>query len=184
MSNTPYSKLKELILHENPYWSYKQDSYLLADGVTQSEYFYVHSRGSTIIIPLLNDETLIMIKQYRYLDQRMSIEFPGGGMSKDIDPLENAYKELQEETGMKAGMMLPIGTFNPCNGITNELCTVYIAKDLTFTEQNTEETEDIEIIQVNISQCASLIRKGEIWDGMTLASWTLFQTVHSKESAL
>jgi ADP-ribose pyrophosphatase len=104
-------------------------------------------------------------------------------MTKDVTPLENAIKELREETGIIAGKMIPIGTFNPCNGITNEICSVYIAKDLSFTEQHTEETEDIEIIHVNMDECISMIQLGEIWDGMTLASWTLFQTVQSKDIA-
>ncbi len=179
----PYSKLTEKILHQNPYWVYKQESYVLADGHTKSDYYYVNSLGSTIIIPLLNDDTMIMIKQFRYLNQRPSIEFPGGGMKKDTMPLENALIELREETGIIARKMIPIGMFNPCNGITNEMCSVYIAKELTFTEQHTDETEEIEIIQVNMDQCVSMIQKGEIWDGMTLASWTLFQTVQSKDIA-
>jgi len=179
----PYSKLTEKILHQNPYWMYTQESYVLADGYSQSEYYYVNSHGSTIIIPLVNDETMIMVKQFRYLNQRQSIEFPGGGMTKDVTPLENAHKELREETGIIAGKMIPLGTFNPCNGITNEICSVYIAKDLSFTEQHTEETEDIEIIHVSMDECISMIQHGEIWDGMTLASWTLFQTVQLKDIA-
>jgi ADP-ribose pyrophosphatase len=179
----PYSTLTEKILHQNPYWIYKQESYVLADGCSQSEYYYVNSHGSTIIIPLVNDETMIMVKQFRYLNQRPSIEFPGGGMTKDVTPLENALKELREETGIIAGKMIPLGTFNPCNGITNEICSVYIAKDLSYAEQHTEETEDIEIIHVNMDECLYMIQHGEIWDGMTLASWTLFQTVQTKDIA-
>jgi ADP-ribose pyrophosphatase len=175
----PYSTLNQKILHKNPYWNYVQEIYVLADGHSNSEYYYVQSQGSTIIIPLLNDETMIMVKQYRYLNQRMSIEFPGGGISEGMDPLENALKELREETGIIAGTMFPIGIFNPCNGITNEQCTVYIAKELQFSDQDTEETEEIAIIHVNREECASMIQHGEIWDGMTLASWTLFQTLQS-----
>jgi hypothetical protein len=58
---------------------------------------------------------------------------------------------------------------------------VYIAKQLTFIGHNADETEDIEIVNVSIDECYTLIRTGEIWDGMTLASWTLFQTEQSKD---
>ena len=179
----PFSTLNEQILHENPYWTYRQDEYLLADGISQSEYYYVNSRGSTIIIPLLRDDVMIMVRQYRYLNQRFSIEFPGGGISAGYSEMDNALKELQEETGFVAGTISSIGVFNPCNGITDEICSVYIAKELTQAEQEMDETEEIEILHVNMSDFASLIRTGEIWDGMTLASWTLFQTVQSKDSA-
>ena len=179
----PFSTLNEQVLHENPYWTYQQESYLLADGISESDYYYVNSRGSTIIIPLLTDDVMIMIRQYRYLNQRFSIEFPGGGIMNGYSMMDNAHKELREETGCIARTISPIGEFNPCNGITNEICTVYIAKDLTQAEQDMDETEEIEILHVNMSEMTSLIRSGEIWDGMTLASWTLFQTVQSKDSA-
>ena len=179
----PFSTINKQVLHENPYWTYQQDTYALADGISESEYYHVNSRGSTIIIPLLTNDVMIMVRQYRYLNQRFSIEFPGGGIIAGYSAMDNAFKELQEETGLIAYTITSIGMFNPCNGITNEMCSVYIATDLKQTEQKTDETEEIEILQVNISDIASLIRTGEIWDGMTLAAWTLFQTVQSKDSA-
>lgn len=179
----PFSTMNEQVLHENPYWTYQQDTYLLADGISQSEYYHVNSRGSTIIIPMLTNAEMIMVRQYRYLNQRFSIEFPGGGIDVGYSSQENALKELQEETGYIAGSITPIGIFNPCNGITNEICSVYIATDLKLAEQKMDITEEIEILQLHKSDISSLIQTGEIWDGMTLASWTLFQTIQSKESA-
>ncbi|MFM7544392.1 MAG: NUDIX domain-containing protein [Ignavibacteria bacterium] len=177
----PYSTITQELLHDNGYWRYKHDRYTLPDGKKESDYFYADSHGSTIIIPILDDNRLIMVKQFRYLNQKTSMEFPGGGLPAGLNPDENAHKELLEETGMKAAQLINIGSFNPCNGITNELCSVYIAKQLTFIGHNADETEDIEIVNVSMDECNSLIQTGEIWDGMTLASWTLFQTVQSKD---
>jgi len=177
----PYSTITQELLHDNGYWSYKHDRYTLPDGTKESDYFYADSHGSTIIIPILDDNRLIMVKQFRYLNQKTSMEFPGGGLPAGLNPEENAHKELLEETGMKAAQLINIGSFNPCNGITNELCSVYIAKQLTFIGHNADETEDIEIVNVSMDECNSLIQTGEIWDGMTLASWTFFQTVQSKD---
>lgn len=177
----PYTTIAQELLHDNRYWQYKHDRYILPDGKKESDYFYADSHGSTIIIPILGDNRLIMVKQYRYLNQKSSLEFPGGGLASGLKPEENAHKELLEETGMIAEQLINIGSFNPCNGITNELCSVYIAKQLTFIGHNADETEDIEIVNVSIDECYTLIRTGEIWDGMTLASWTLFQTEQSKD---
>ena len=176
-----YTMLEESILHENPYWTYVKDEYVLSDGKSISSYFHVRSHGSTLVIPMVDDHTMIMVKQFRYLNQRMSLEFPGGGIAFGLSPLENAHKELTEETGFIAKDMQCIGTFNPCNGMTNELCSVYIAKGLVLSSQDMDPTEDIELINISIQECQQLINNGEVWDGMTLACWTLFQTVHSKD---
>ena len=177
----PYSTITQELLHDNGYLRYKHDRYTLPDGKKESDYFYADSHGSTIIIPILDDNSLIMVKQFRYLNQKKSMEFPGGGLQAGLNPEENAHKELLEETEMKAAQLINIGSFNPCNGITNELCSVYIAKQLTFIGHNADETDDIEIVNVSMDECNSLIQTGEIWDGMTLASWTFFQTVQSKD---
>ncbi|MBK9249900.1 MAG: NUDIX hydrolase [Ignavibacteria bacterium] len=67
---------------------------------TVGEYHYVHSRGATLIIPQLPDGTFILVRQFRYLLQRESLEFPCGGINPQwAEPLENAHKELLEETG-------------------------------------------------------------------------------------
>jgi hypothetical protein len=58
---------------------------------------------------------------------------------------------------------------------------VYIAKDLRFVGQNTDATEEIEIMEVTLDECRSMIQAGTIWDGMTLASWTLYQIAQSKD---
>lgn len=177
----PYSTIDQVLIDDNGYWRYKRDEYVLSDGLNHAEYFYADSHGSTIIIPMTSAESVLMVKQFRYLNKKLSIEFPGGGLQFGMTPEENAKKELLEETGMKADTFLHIGSFNPCNGITNELCSVYIAKDLRFVGQNTDATEEIEIMEVTLDECRSMIQAGTIWDGMTLASWTLYQIAQSKD---
>ncbi|MFM8840677.1 MAG: NUDIX domain-containing protein [bacterium] len=176
-----YSTLQKELLHDNGYWLYMHDQYVLSDGRSTGDYFYADSHGSTIIIPILPDGRLIMVEQFRYLNQRLSIEFPGGGIPKGYTPEENALKELREETGMDADTLVHVGAFNPCNGITNEWCSVYIAKNLRLVGQNTDATEAIRIIHVSVDECQEMIRCGEIWDGMTITSWMLFQSKQSKD---
>lgn len=171
--------LKELknidskVLISNPYWDYCIDKYRLPDD-TISEYHYVDSRGSTFIIPLFDRNHFIMTKQYRYLNKRFSIEFPGGGTKKNLNPIENAICELREETGFSAKEMVKLGEFNPFNGVTNEICTVFLAKNLELVGAQPDQSEQFEIISMSIEQIQNKIIVGEIWDGMTLAAWTLF----------
>jgi ADP-ribose pyrophosphatase len=128
-----------------------------------------------MIIPRVNDGKIVFVNQFRYLNQKESSEFPGGGIIPNISIIENASKELLEETGIIADNIIKIGEFNPCNGITNEICNVMLASGLTFTGSLPEESEEIEIISLTNSEIMRLITVGGIWDGMTLAAWSIYR---------
>ncbi|MBS1538254.1 MAG: NUDIX hydrolase [Bacteroidetes bacterium] len=159
---------------ENPYWEYRRDQYNLPSD-TIAEYYYVHTPGSTIVIPRCDDGTFLLVKQYRYLLRDESIEFPCGGLKKELPPEENARLELREEAGCMANTIQLIGKFAPCKGLTDEICYVYFAEGLTFVVPEPEDSEEFEILSLTSNQINNLIQKGELWDGMTLAAWTLYQ---------
>jgi len=163
------SKLK----YSNPYWDYKLDQYVLPDG-TASEYHYIDSRGSTIVIPKLTDNRFIFIRQYRYLNQRISLEFPGGGVKKDTDFLTNAKNELEEETGYISEDLTFLSEYNPFNGVTNEICKIYLAESLIKGNAKPEDSEEFEVLILTKNEIIDKIRKGELWDGMTLAAWSIY----------
>lgn len=158
---------------ENPYWEYRIDEYKFANGNT-GVYHYVNSRGSSMLIPIMDDGKIILTKQYRYLNQKVSLEFPGGGQENGLSNLENAKKELQEETGYSSENISKIGEFNPCNGVTNEICSVYTAKNLEYKGAKPEESEEIELVFMTVDEVKKAIVDGTLWDGMTLASWSIY----------
>lgn len=168
-----FKTIRTVSMIKNPWWEYRFDKYSLPNGDI-GDYHYVFTHGSTFVIPVLNDGKILMTKQYRYLNQKFSIEFPGGGLPKGIAPEENAKKELQEETGFVCNKIELLGVFNPYNGVTPEICTVFVASDLKLSDKNLDETEEIENLTLSKEKIASLISNDEIWDGMTLAAWTLF----------
>ncbi len=157
----------------NPYWEYRRDNYFLPSD-TIAEYHYVHTPGSTIVIPRCEDGTFLVVRQYRYLLQSESMEFPCGGLKKELTPEANARLELREEGGCTAGTMELIGKFAPCNGLTDEICYVYFAEGLIFVAPEPEDSEEFEILSLTSSQINNYIQRGEIWDGMTMAAWALY----------
>lgn len=159
--------------HKNPYWEYRQDEYILANG-SIGVYFYAHTRGSVFVIPINSNGNLIVTKQFRYLNQQECIEFPGGGIPDNWTELDAAKQELREEAGYSAMEWKKIGLFNPMNGVTNEICNVYVATELEFVGAHPEESEEFEIIEISQSEFSRMITNGEIWDGMTLAAWSLY----------
>lgn len=168
-----FKKLDSEVIHSNPYWDYNIDRYVMPNGIS-AEYYYVRSNGSTFIIPITDDDKIILVRQFRYLNQQISLEFPGGGLKSGISIEKNAQEELQQETGFFASNLELIGKYNPCNGMTNELCHVFVGYNLNQSKIEADESEEIEVLYFSKSEIINLIKSDEIWDGMTLAAWSLF----------
>jgi ADP-ribose pyrophosphatase len=174
MLNT-YNAKETTTLFSNPWWEYRKDIYEYPVGI-EREYHYVHSRGSSFIIPQIDKNTFYLIRQYRYLNKRLSIEFPGGGIKTGQTSIETAVAELKEECGVKAEKFILLGEFNPFNGVTNEISSVYVAEELSECKAEPDDTEEFEILRLTYNEINEKIKTGEIWDGMTLAAWSLFLT--------
>ena len=168
-----FKKITSESLHKNPYWEYKKDTYKIGNSNTH-DYFYVNNSGSSFIIAKEEDK-FILVEQFRYLNKKLSIEFPGGSLEKGLTQKENAKKELREETGYETEKLEYLGEFNPYNGVSNEICEVFLATKLSKYKASPEITERIKIHFLSEEQIDSMIRSGKIWDGMTLASWMLYK---------
>lgn len=147
------------------------DRYSLPNG-DEADYHYVRTGGSTMVVPVTADGTLVMIRQHRYLIGRASTEFPCGGVATD-DLTENAAKELREETGLVAGRLERVGGFAPYNGVADEICHVYLARDLDQREASPEPTELMQVVRHDVDEIAAMIARNELWDGMTIAAFAL-----------
>ncbi|MGD8780828.1 MAG: NUDIX hydrolase [Ignavibacteria bacterium] len=167
-----WKQLSSSIKFKNPWWTYKLDKFEIP-GKYEGEYHYVHTNGSSMIVPVTGEGKIIVVNQYRYLCEKESLEFPCGSVKDGDDYLETARLELAEETGYSAKEFIKIGEFNPYNGVTDEFCNVFIAKDLTEAESRPDPTEEFEINSFYPEEIDLLIEKGDIWDGMTIVAWTL-----------
>jgi ADP-ribose pyrophosphatase len=168
----PYKVISKSIVHKNPWWQYCCDQIELPSG-KQGEYHYALTEGSAMIVPVGADGRLILVRQYRYTGNRDSLEFPCGGMKKGSTFEDTAKNELVEETGFRADTLEWAGAFNPCNGLLDEICRVYIARDLCYMGTRPDETESFEQVLLTVEELDGLIRDGTVWDGMTLAAWAL-----------
>ncbi len=170
-----YASWKTL-LHEEiistPWMSLYHDQFEMPNG-KKGNYFYMHTRGSALTIPVNDERKILLVRQYRYLTGDTSIELPCGGIKKGQSEEEAARAELVEETGFECAKLKKAGRFIPYNGLSDEFCTVYIARKLTFMGAKPDETEQIEVITVTPDEMNALIKKGKILDGMTIAGWLL-----------
>jgi ADP-ribose pyrophosphatase len=128
-----------------------------------------------MVVPLLSDGRVLALNQYRYLAGRESIEFPCGSVQEGSDYDATARKELLEETGYLADSMTAVGEFNPYNGVTDEMCRIYLARGLRHIGAEPEETEEFEMVPMLPHEFDERIRTGIVWDGMSIAGWHLIR---------
>lgn len=140
------------------------------------EYNYVHIGGSAMTVPILKDGRLLLVNQYRYLNSKESLEFPCGSVKEGMSHDETAWHELTEETGYSSSRFVLAGEFNPYNGVTNEICKVYIARELQHVGGVPDETEEFELVSLTANEIDEKVRSGEIWDGMTIAAWCIVKS--------
>ena len=167
-----WKKLTSKIVFENPWWTYKLDTFEI-DGGPSGEYHYVHTEGSSMVIPVTAHGEILLVRQFRYLCQKESVELPCGSVKPGHSYLETAGHELAEETGRRALEILEVGEFNPYNGVTSEICKVYVARQLGLCDAEPDETEEFELLSRTPEQVDAMVRDGSIWDGMTLAAWLI-----------
>jgi ADP-ribose pyrophosphatase len=167
-----WKKLSERVFHDNGFWQYKVDEFEI-DGTQKGEYHYVFTFGSTMVIPLTSKNKILLVNQYRYLNQKESFEFPCGSISKGLSAIENAQKELREESGYSAENLDFVGEFSPYTGASNEICSVFIGTNLIRSPLPNDMTEEFELIEYSFDQIDEMIKNNIIWDGLTICAWTL-----------
>ena len=165
-----WARLFKATVLETPYYRFSRDEYVLPGG-GKGEYHYIDIGGSAMVVPVLASGKLVLVRQYRYLLGRESLEFPAGGMKQGSDALATARAELREEAGYVADRLEQIGEFAPYNGASNEMCHVFVARELSPVSAEPDATEEMEIVTLSRDEVRAKIASGEIWDGMTVASF-------------
>lgn len=180
MSVTRPKKISEEIIHQNHWWTYKHDKYETAGGA-KHDYFYGELRGSVMCVPIMDDGRLVLVVQNRYLRDKQSVEFPCGSIVINESAQQAADRELLEETGFVAKNMAQISAFDPYNGIFKDTTYVFLAEDL-IQQANPQITpnEDVAVIFRRPDELSEMIKRGEIWDGQTLAVWALVRDILNK----
>jgi ADP-ribose pyrophosphatase len=126
-------------------------------------------RGSAVIVPVFEDNTIAMVRQYRHAAGEYLLEIPAGSLDKgETSPEACAHRELEEEIGVVAERVEEITSFYVSPGFLTEKMYVYLATGLTETSQNLEIDEILEIERHSFPEAFDLIRDGGIRDAKTM----------------
>src|SRR5205085_6415093 len=118
--------------------------------------------------PVFEDGTVALVRQYRHAAEKYLLEVPAGSLEKGEDPKTCALRELEEEVGVTAAIIELITEFYVSPGFLTEKMYVYLATNLTETQQNLDLDELIEIERLPLTDALQLITNGEIQDAKTI----------------
>jgi len=143
------------------------DKFNLPNG-KEVEKAYVKHRGSAVIVPFVDKETIIMIKQYRPVVNKWLYELPAGTIDEGENEETTAKRELEEEIGYQAKSVTKLFSFYVSPGVTTEIMHVFVAKELVKTSQHLEEYEVIEPFEIKLRDAVNMVLDGKLEDGKTM----------------
>ncbi len=127
------------------------------------------------IIPITAEKKVVLIKQYRFGNQEITLEIPGGMIDKGESPKEAAIRELKEETGFVAKEVIEIGRVTPNPALMSNFTYSFLALNVEKSfDQNLDGMEDIEVIEVNLEEVTELIREGKIDHALVICAFYFF----------
>jgi ADP-ribose pyrophosphatase len=125
-------------------------------------------KGSAVVIPVFEDGTVALVRQYRHAAGKYLLEICAGTLNEGEDPEIGAIRELEEEVGVRAAKIEKLTEFYVSPGFLTEKMYVYLATELTETQQNLEEDELLTTERHTIPALLEMIRNGEIEDAKTV----------------
>jgi ADP-ribose pyrophosphatase len=142
------------------------------DTVSEGEVTYqrevVHHHGSAVIIPVFDDGTVSLVRQYRHPAVRYLLEAPAGTLADGERPEAGAARELQEELGLVAARLEKLSEFFVSPGFCEEKMWVYLATELSEGKQLLDDDEILEVLRLPIEDALEMITTGEIQDAKTI----------------
>ena len=145
------------------------DEALLPNGATASREIVEHG-GGICVVPLTENNEILMVEQFRYPYGEVVLEIPAGKRDGNEEPLEGGKRELREETGATAESYTFLGELYPTPGYCGEIIYMYLARGLSYGETDPDEDEFLNLKRIPLETAVDMIMKGEIKDAKTQAA--------------
>ena len=145
----------------------RRDIALMQNGARVNREVVEHP-GGVGIVPVTNDNKILMVRQYRYPMEEELLEIPAGKLDRGEAPIECAVRELSEETGCSAGRFVDLGAIYPSPGFCRETLYLYLALDLQQGEMHLDANELLSVEAVGIDELIEKIMANELPDAKTV----------------
>ncbi len=165
-------RIKRELVHQGSILDFYEDTMLLPNGKTEMWDFVSHRMGAACVLAVRPDEKILMVRQYRNALDRVTLEVPAGKRdSVTEDTAICAQRELEEETGYRAGKMERLLSLKSTVAFCDEMIDVYLATDLEkIGDQNLDESESIDIEAWDLKDLMEMCYSGKLQDGKSVAA--------------
>jgi ADP-ribose pyrophosphatase len=167
MVNLTETRIDGELVYDGHFLKLHRDTIELPDGKRTAREYIKHP-GAVAVLPLLDDGTVLLERQFRYPLHDVFIEFPAGKIDVDEDPLDSAKRELIEETGYTATDWQFVTTLHNAIGYSDEHLELYLARGLKKGEQQLDDGEFVELFTATIDELLQWVREGKVTDVKTI----------------
>lgn len=164
-----FKRLNRELIYKGSIIDYYKDTIQVPNGNVVKWDFIGH-KGAAAVVAVREDGKLLMVRQYRNALDRYTLELPAGGLNGVDEPTEKAAaRELEEETGYRCNFLELLIRIRTTVAFCNEKIDIYVAKDLTPTEQHLDEDEFINVEAYSVEELKEMIYTGKIEDSKTIS---------------
>ncbi len=163
------------ILHRGKVFRLQRENVTLGDRVAVDLDIIRHP-GASAIVPISNNDSLMLIRQYRHAIGDFVWEIPAGTLNPDETPLDCAKRELIEETGFSANMWQKLGEITPVPGYSDERIHIFLSSDLRPARQDLDADEVLGVHEMRLDEAVRMIHEGLIQDSKTICG--LYMATH------
>ena len=161
--------LNSEVVYDGKVMTVIRDDVEVSDGHKSFREVVIHS-GGVVVVALKDDDTVLLVKQYRYPLKHVNLELPAGKLEVGENPDDACKRELEEETGYRAKAWKSLGYINTTPGICTEKLYLYIASELEFVGEHPDEGEIIKCLEYKLSEVFEMIQNGQINDAKTICA--------------
>ena len=158
--------LESIYLYRGRILNLRRDRVRLPDG-GESEREIVEHNGGVCVAALNEKGELYFVRQYRRPYDEVVLELPAGKLEKGEDPLNAGIRELEEEAGVVADHIRPMGRLYPSPGYCGEVIWLYLATGLSSTKQHLDADEFLEVEKIPLDRAVALVMEGAVPDAKT-----------------
>jgi ADP-ribose pyrophosphatase len=177
-----WKRLSRKTVYQNPWITVYEDQVQLPNGQTTLYGVVTPPHPFVGIVPLVDPETVVLVRQYRYIQDEVTWELPSGALEEGETPQQAAQRELREEVGYRANHFEQLGLMRSNKSVMDDQGFIFLATGLTPSKAVPDETEEFQVVPIAFERALEMVARFEITDCVSIIGLLLAQKQRMQES--